>query len=74
MMLLNECSNLKIMLSSRVSIGSPLEDCTEKIFDLSTLSSQDASILFLKKSPRKIAPDEFQEFSEFEKQNQIQLK
>ena len=57
---LNNCSNIKFVITSRTSLGLKGSDFIEKIMHLGPLKEEDGLDLFIKKAPRKIEKAEFE--------------
>jgi hypothetical protein len=58
--ILNNCSKIKFVITSRTSLGLKGTDFIEKIMHLGPLKESDALDLFIKRSPRKIENVEFE--------------
>ena len=59
------CSKIKILITSRMSVGGGLQGFTEKVFNLSYLDKMNAKELFLLRAPRMIQDSEIKELIDY---------
>ena len=66
-LLLSNCNDIKILITSRTSLGDgPLADYAEKIINLGPLSDEDSKNLLLARAPRPINDEEIEELLNME--------
>jgi len=66
-LLLSNCNDIKIVITSRTSLGDgPLADYAEKIINLGPLSDEDSKNLLLARAPRPINDEEIEELLNME--------
>ena len=59
------CPKIKILITSRTSVGGGLQGFTEKVYDLAHLDKMNAKELFLLRAPRPIQDSEIIELMEY---------